>query len=660
MNHTPKHRRPWPRRVLVACVVGGGALALSAPIAFGLPRNGDGRGGTAGGQVQVPTTSEDFFLPGTQPDANPYQFTRIYDSMNCAFCHGDFDADTAPMDSWIASVKGQSARDPVWHAALAIANQDAAGSGQFCIRCHSPGAWLAERATTGTTQEFIPTDFDGVTCHFCHRMVNPVLGPDSAVGYPENPDPTPDPAVINPLAKQGLLPIGPGSGQYIVDPRDVRRGPLDDVPANFHGYSEWGEPVDLVYSPFHKKAEFCGTCHDVSNPVFTLQKDGTYGLGRLNEPHPTFDPAHMFPEQRTYSEWLNSEFATKGVLFPDGRFGGTNNGPMSTCQDCHMPGQDGGSCAFWEFPPFFPRPAVPQHSFSGANHWIVEAVAYHMGGDAKSIGLTAQRVQDAKARTIQMLRDASDLELALVGSQVRARVINQTGHKLPTGYPEGRRMWLNVKFYDAGNQLIAERGAYDFNEAELVDRDTKIYETLHGFDESVASVVGLPAGKNFHLALANKRFFDNRIPPRGFTNAAFEAAHCAPVDYAYEDGQYWDDTLYDIPPGATIAVVSLLHEVSTREYMDFLRETNTTTNDGEIAYALWTKFGRGALVTMDTAQIKLSSCGMADFNCDGRVDGNDLGTLLGQWGPCEACAADLNGDGRVDGNDLGTLLGLWG
>lgn len=54
-------------------------------------------------------------------------------------------------------------------------------------------------------------------------------------------------------------------------------------------------------------------------------------------------------------------------------------------------------------------------------------------------------------------------------------------------------------------------------------------------------------------------------------------------------------------------------------------------------------------------------CGVADFNCDGVVDGDDLGTLLGYWGPClQPCPADLNGDGVVDGNDLGTLLGLWG
>jgi hypothetical protein len=51
----------------------------------------------------------------------------------------------------------------------------------------------------------------------------------------------------------------------------------------------------------------------------------------------------------------------------------------------------------------------------------------------------------------------------------------------------------------------------------------------------------------------------------------------------------------------------------------------------------------------------------ADLNDDGFVDGNDLGILLGQWGPCPTpCSADFNGDNFVDGNDLGVLLAAWG
>lgn len=49
---------------------------------------------------------------------------------------------------------------------------------------------------------------------------------------------------------------------------------------------------------------------------------------------------------------------------------------------------------------------------------------------------------------------------------------------------------------------------------------------------------------------------------------------------------------------------------------------------------------------------------LGDFNEDGVVDGDDLGSLLGAWGDDDA--GDLTGDDITDGNDLGTLLGQWG
>lgn len=54
---------------------------------------------------------------------------------------------------------------------------------------------------------------------------------------------------------------------------------------------------------------------------------------------------------------------------------------------------------------------------------------------------------------------------------------------------------------------------------------------------------------------------------------------------------------------------------------------------------------------------------ITDLNGDGVVDGADLGSLLGVWGPVSGKAgrvADFNRDGVVDGGDLGTMLGQWG
>jgi hypothetical protein len=59
----------------------------------------------------------------------------------------------------------------------------------------------------------------------------------------------------------------------------------------------------------------------------------------------------------------------------------------------------------------------------------------------------------------------------------------------------------------------------------------------------------------------------------------------------------------------------------------------------------------------------VSSCARSDINCDGIIDGSDLGILLMMWGPCPSgagCPGDVNSDGQVDGSDLGILLVNWG
>ena len=112
-----------------------GILAIAALAAVGgIVGSVAARGGT--GQKKVPTTAADFFQPGTQPEPNPDVFAPINGAINCQYCHSDYGDQVAPYDTWITSLMGQSARDPVWHAALAIANQDANVGGETCIRCH--------------------------------------------------------------------------------------------------------------------------------------------------------------------------------------------------------------------------------------------------------------------------------------------------------------------------------------------------------------------------------------------------------------------------------------------------------------------------------------------------------------------------------------------
>lgn len=68
--------------------------------------------------------------------------------------------------------------------------------------------------------------------------------------------------------------------------------------------------------------------------------------------------------------------------------------------------------------------------------------------------------------------------------------------------------------------------------------------------------------------------------------------------------------------------------------------------------------------TSDACETSPGGCVLvarADLTGDGVVDGDDLGLLLGAWGPCPGdCPADINRNGTVDGDDLGLLLGSWG
>jgi hypothetical protein len=278
--------------------------------------------------------------------------------------------------------------------------------------------------------------------------------------------------------------------------------------------------------------------------------------------------------------------------------------------------------------------------------------------DADFYGLTQDRVDNAVARNVQMLRDASDMTLSQQGSQLKVRITNQSGHKLPTGVGNGRRAWVNVRFLAADGSLVAERGAYDLSTAAFNGSDTKVYEKRSSIDAAMSALSGLPEGAPFHGAIANRTDFDNRIPPRGFTNAGFASVQASPVGYSYVDGQHWDDTLYAIPADATKAVVTFYHQTTTKEYAEFLRDANVTDNRGQAAYNLWVQFGRSAPVDMDSAMIDLAPANPADLDGSGLVDGADLGILLANWG--QSGQGDIDGDGLVGGADLGILLAAWG
>ena len=109
-------------------------------------------------------------------------------------------------------------------------------------------------------------------------------------------------------------------------------------------------------------------------------------------------------------------------------------------------------------------------------------------------------------------------------------------------------------------------------------------------------------------------YSDNRIPPRGFTNAAFEAAQSPVVHYEYADGQYWDETDYYLPPEAVFAEATLYYQIVSKEYILALRDDNYTNNAGQVMYDAWVAHGRAAPVAMvsDTTSIEFDPTGIGD------------------------------------------------
>lgn len=231
---------------------------------------------------------------------------------------------------------------------------------------------------------------------------------------------------------------------------------------------------------------------------------------------------------------------------------------------------------------------LPAHVFVGGNTWIPRILQDERWRLRDPLDAPALNATAAEAES--MLRRAATLQLTLApaGAQQQAtvRVINETGHKLPTGYPEGRRMWLNLRAYNAAGQLIYESGAYNLTTGKLTeDAAIKVYEAKQGLTPQLAAVAGLPAGPSFHFALNNTTYKDNRIPPRGYTVAAFDQPGLRPVGASYADGQYWDDTQYTVPASTVRVVATLYYQTASSDYIDFLRELGET--DGATLGLMW-------------------------------------------------------------------------
>jgi hypothetical protein len=605
--------------------------------------------GTAAAGLAATTVPPALEQPGTQPtEVNNF-------ASNCDSCHaGTANPDLEPSFGWHGGMMSHAMRDGLFWATFAIAEQEflpnadpaeRGGAGDLCLRCHGPGGWLGGLSEPTDGSLYTNNEARGVECEFCHLLVDP----DQELNVPNTVEVQNSPYLAyDPVSGDGYY----GSGQYVINGTGVRLGPYSDAEANHPN----------LQSGFFREGEFCGTCHDVSNPAVG---DLAHNSGVQVPPpggasgdlaSPVQDKAQFLNPpfaygivERTFSEWkasaldnwlvndftglpteLQAEGGALAVAYhraydARGDADYVDGTPRSfTCQTCHMAASVGVGCNKKNQPV---REDLPRHDLTGGGYWIPDVVAYQKAKNTLRLGddLTQDQIdamQAGKDRAAGHLASAALLDATQEGSEVTVRVTNLTGHKLISGYPEGRRMWLNLVWTDDSQAVVHEHGAYGaigrsvddldavpHEVATVIDPDsTVVYEAKPGLDQQWAQqladlgydralaldydrVTGLPtqtlgelaeeapgaASHSFHFVLNNTIISDNRIPPFGFDRDQAEARGALPVPSTLygnpgpgETFEHWDENRFAIPSGATQVMVRLLYQQTSWEYIQFL------------------------------------------------------------------------------------------
>lgn len=423
------------------------------------------------------------------------------------------------------------------------------------------------------------------------------------------------------------------SGQYFVAANATKRASFADA-----------EPShQFFYSRFHKSKYFCGTCHDVSNPALANLgasglADQSGGAHLITEQYSAFKYFHV---ERTFSEFMLSAYGQQGGAATNAEFAAASGGigKATKCQDCHMFDVTGRACDKTRAPirptqstehPAGGTPAnlnsgLPMHDMTGGNAWISHILAsldpagpvydavnaQILGQPATAITLDLNAGQTPKAngakvyagavRAKDQLRLAATIKNFSYDNATGAlgfRVQNNTGHKLISGFPEGRRMFVHIEAYE-GNALRYEANPYDMTVGTLKGlsptyspNSPGLWAYQHYVDELVYEVHPKSdlTGENetFHFVLATGRYKDNRIPPKGFSiNGAGERISI-PVWHGVEDPNYftaeeyaggYDEVNLQIPAGCDYVSVELYYQGTSREYIEFLKnEINGTAS----------------------------------------------------------------------------------
>ena len=504
------------------------------------------------------------------------------------------------------------------------------------------------------------------------------------------------------------------SGQYFVSTNSQKRASFADAAAKHK----------MLYSRYHKSKHFCSTCHDVSNPALANLglsglPDQSAGADLITE---QYSPGRYFHVERTTSEFMLSAYGQQGGAATNPEFQQLSGGIdwVAKCQDCHMRDVTGYGCNKSGAPlrpdqsTEHPNSGMPLHDMTGGNAWISYILAsldpagpvydpcnvqiLDKGPAVLTLDLSAGQTPVVNGAALKAGSDRAKDQLRLAATiknlqyepytgELSFRIQNNTAHKLISGFPEGRRMFINIKAF-ANEQLIYEVNPYDYTVGTLKGlphspnspalalheayADELVYEvhpqsTLTGEDET------------FHFVLATGRYKDNRIPPKGFDIANAAQRLSEPVWHGQSEPNYfsadeyvggYDDATIDIASGASSVTVTLYYQGTSREYIEFLRdEINCDANT--LASPTPSGEPNAYIIQSDPFFSQLAEWGNTIWELWHHNHGLDAsGAAVPGIAPFEMVSAtietgivvlagDFEPDGDVDSADLATLCFAW-
>jgi MYXO-CTERM domain-containing protein len=226
-------------------------------------------------------------------------------------------------------------------------------------------------------------------------------------------------------------------------------------------------------------------------------------------------------------------------------------------------------------------------------------------------------------------------------------VQNNTGHKFPTGYVDGRRAWVAVEIIDKDGVTHSLAGAYDAATGAIAsDPPTHVYRAVHGRWDGAQ---GVP---EHSLVKQDMLLSDTRIPPEGFVPDE-RTANTDEVDFKDGQGGYrhWDELTFSLtaPAGVTgVATLSarVYFQSITPEYKEFLVTENKTDSKGEALAQIYDSTGQGPPVVAGKVDVAV------DFGGEGGAGGAGGGGAGGSGGSggVAGSGGGVAGSGGAGGN----------